>query len=253
MPKKRVIVKIEIDERKAINTKQFSFRKYLGDPINITRVFSAKSVDEILLVDVGAAQRKYPIQYEFLSQIAMESAVPITYAGGVSSPAEAKKVIKIGFEKIGLNTMLFDNPSRIKDIAGAIGAQSIVASLDFKSKKYGHSAFYLSGQKDVNLNCMSVMKKILELDVGEVLINSIDRHGSLQGPCLTLIKSIPEDNKRPIIYSGGIDCFDSIINTLKQKTIDAVAVGTYFSLLGPELAPLQTYISTKQRKKIEKI
>lgn len=253
MPKKRVIAKVEIFHRKAINTKQFSFRKYLGDPINITRIFSAKLVDEILLVDVGAAKRKYPVQYDFLSKIASEATVPITYGGGISSSADAKKIIKIGFEKVCLNTMLFEKPSSVQNVAGAIGAQSIVASLDFNHRNGAHSAFYLSGQKDLNANCSSILDRVLKLDVGEVLINSIDHHGSLQGPCSMLIDSIPRDLKRPIIYSGGTESFGSIRTTLERKTIDAIAVGSFFSLLGPDLAPLQTYITPDQRKTLERL
>ena len=205
------------------------------------------------MIDVGAAKREYSIQYDFLAQIASESAVPITYGGGISSPKEAKKLIRIGFEKICLNTMLFENSSNVKYIAGAIGAQSIVASLDFNNKYGLQSAVYFSGQKDLKSGCPSVIDTVLELDVGELLINSIECHGIMKGPCLPLIDSIPEGLKRPVIYSGGIDCFNTIRKTLERDTIDAVAVGSFFSLLGPELAPLQSYISDTQRALIEKI
>ena len=90
---------------KGINFKK---HKYIGDPINTVKLFNDKNVDELVIFDIEATKNNF-IDFEFLEQITSEAFMPMGYGGGIKSIDEIRKLFSIGFEKIIINSVCYQD------------------------------------------------------------------------------------------------------------------------------------------------
>lgn len=221
---KRVLPVLLITDQKLIKTYKFNKRHYVGDPLNAVRVFNEKYVDEICILDIDA-NKGSNINFRLLDQIASECFMPMSYGGGVSTLQDVEKIISLGFEKVIINSNLF-NEDFIKSIADKIGSQSLVISLDIKKNLFGKYTHYLKKRKLSFEKMINYLKKI-ENYCGEFFFNSIDRDGTKQGYDLDLFNIIKKNLKKPIIFCGGASNINDIEHLLDSGA-NAAAVGRLF-------------------------
>ena len=103
MIKPRVIPALLLKGQGLVKTVKFKEPKYLGDPINIVRIFNDKEVDELVLLDITATPEKRGPQFDLLKNIASEAFIPLAYGGGIRSMDDVKKLLSIGIEKLIMN------------------------------------------------------------------------------------------------------------------------------------------------------
>ena len=116
--------------------KTFNFKnpKYLGDPINVIKIFNEKKANEITIFDIDATSKGTEINFDLLRRISRESKMPVCYGGGVKDVETAEKLLSIGIEKISISSAAILDPTLIKKISKRIGKQSVVITLDVKKK-----------------------------------------------------------------------------------------------------------------------
>ena len=129
---KRIMPCLLVKEKRLVKTVNFQNATYIGDPINAVKIFNDKEVDELILLDINASKVDSPIDFELLSDFAAECFMPLAYGGGVKTIEDFKKLYRLGIEKVIVNTMLFDNPTIVKEAVKSYGSQSVVASVDVK-------------------------------------------------------------------------------------------------------------------------
>ncbi|MCA2003131.1 MAG: imidazole glycerol phosphate synthase subunit HisF, partial [Chloroflexi bacterium] len=137
MIRPRVIPALLLKGQGLVKTVKFKDPKYLGDPINIVRIFNDKEVDEIVLLDITATPENRPPQFETLKNIASEAFIPLAYGGGIRSMSDVHTLLSIGIEKLILNTSAVENPTLIREIADHAGSQAAVVSMDVKKNLLG--------------------------------------------------------------------------------------------------------------------
>lgn len=228
----------------------FKKHKYVGDPINAVKIFNDKEVDELVLLDIDATSSGRGPDFELLEMLAGECFMPVCYGGGIRSLDDVKKVFELGFEKVALQTLLFDNPGLVRKMVSKFGSQSFVASIDVKKDIFGrHKAFISSRQEVIRTSLLDLMKELQSLGVGEFLVTSIDREGSLSGIDISLVNKFTSVLDVPLIFGGGIgSLFD--IEKLLSSGVDAAAVGSFFLFHGPHRAVLISYPSLDDLKKV---
>ena len=124
----RVIPILLLDGNSFVKTKNFRKPVYLGDPINIVKIFNTKFVDELVILNIS---KNPEIDFSFLERIAQEAFMPVTFGGQVNSLQSVKNIFSCGFEKISFQSALFDNPELIKQAVSIYGSQSLLALLIF--------------------------------------------------------------------------------------------------------------------------
>ena len=189
MLKHRIIPALLISNGGLVKTQKFKNPKYVGDPINAIRIFNDKEVDELIVLDISASKKGREPDYSMIEQFAGECFMPLAYGGGVRSVHQAKKIFALGVEKICLQTEALINPRLVKDLANEFGSQSIMVSIDIKRNWLGKAKVYCaSNNKSFLLNWLKLIMDLVDMGAGEVLLNSVDRDGTLSGPDLNLIK-----------------------------------------------------------------
>ena len=132
MLQKRIIPILSIDNNRLVKTLRFKKPKYIGDPINALKIFNTKMVDELAVIDISRQRKKRDINFDFLSKFIGEAFMPIAYGGGIKSMDQIKKLFSIGYDRIILNSVTFNDQSIIQDAANLFGTQAVIVSLDFK-------------------------------------------------------------------------------------------------------------------------
>ena len=209
--------------------KTIKFRKYnyIGDPVNTVRIFNELEVDELMFLDIFTSLKKKSINFKILQNIADECFMPLSYGGNIKSLEDAKRIFKIGFEKVVINSNSFINLNLISEISNYFGAQSVVGSLDTRRSFLGNSKVYSHhGSVKQNYNAISWAKKLEEAGVGELLITSIDREGSWNGYDIELIESISKTVQVPVIANGGCGSIQHIGEVVKKSGASACAIGS---------------------------
>lgn len=240
--KPRVIPVLSFIGEDLVKTENYRNPRYLGDPVNAVKIFNGKYVDELIICDIRASLEKTEVNFSLLQDIASEAFMPLGYGGGVKTFENAKKLFKIGYEKIIFSSELYRNPELIKKCVNYAGSQSIIGSIDVRKKMNNYEIYIESGTVKLPYNLREYVNRAIELGVGEIIINSIDREGQMNGYDLDLIKLIVSDTEVPIVISGGAGKKEHFIQAIDAGA-HAVAAGSMFVYYGSKKAILITFTS----------
>lgn len=241
MLKNRIIPCLLIQDNKLIKTEKFNNSKYIGDYLNAIKIFNEKEVDELIVLDISASKNKKGPNFKIIENFSSECFMPVCYGGGISSLEHAKKIFKLGIEKICIQTSALENPHLIYELSKYFGSQSIILSIDIKKNIFGKYQIFRSDKKKViKENWIELIKKYTELGVGEILLNSVDNDGVMKGMDLEMIKIANKFLKVPLISIGGVGKIKDIKEALIAGA-DAVAAGSYFIFYGSHKAVLISY------------
>jgi len=235
---KRVIPTLLLKDRGFYKTKRFKNPRYLGDPINILKIFNEKEVDEILILDISGSNSA--IDYLYLKEIVSECFMPVAYGGNINSVSQIKECLKIGIEKVCICSALF-NEEFIKSAVLNFGSSTIIGKIDIKFDFFGTPYIYTNGgRKKVMKFDSEVVEYINRMELGEICINIIDKEATFKGLDDTIITDFSHQFSMPFIISGGAINKSDIQQALNLGA-DAVAAGACFVYQGKHNAVLISY------------
>jgi imidazole glycerol-phosphate synthase subunit HisF len=243
MLRSRIIPCLLLHNRGLVKTRQFAEPRYVGDPLNAVKIFNEKEVDELCFLDIDATVHGRDPDIDLLRSIAVVSRMPLTFGGGIKDAKTAARIIGVGFEKISVSAAAVARPALVRELADAVGSQSVVVTLDVRRGKLfsGDTVFTHNGKNKHKIDVMEFAKKVEELGAGEIVLNSIDRDGMMQGYDLDLARKLRNAVSCPITLVGGAGSVDHM-----QQLIDAVgtagaAAGSMFVFKGEFRAVLISY------------
>jgi len=237
-----------------VKTVKFKSPKYVGDPINAVKIFNEKEVDELIVLDIDATVNQGEPNYKMIEHLANESRMPLCYGGGIKTPEQAQKIIKLGVEKVAISSAVIDNPKVLIDIANIIGRQSVVVVLDVKKNIFGSYEIYThNGKQKVKRKLYDFIRELESIGIGELVINSIDNDGVMKGYDLTLIDKVRDSIDIPLTVLGGAGTYEDILELIQRHKIIGAAAGSLFVFKGVYKAVLINYIPEKIISVIRKI
>jgi cyclase len=246
MRRVRVIPVIMIDNGRAVVTRNFGKPVYVGDPINSIKIFNDKEVDELIILDITDKNVQKEPDFKLIEKMASESFMPLAYGGHVTRILDAERLINCGIEKISFNTSLFTHPDVVRELSYRNGKQSVIASLDIKKNWWGKYVVRTSnGRQRVGKNLRAIIKQVLDLGVGEIFLNSIDRDGSLTGYDENLVGLVAQNSNVPLIACGGASHIRDFVKAIQIGKASAVAAGAMFFFKGGFNAVLVNYPDQK--------
>lgn len=249
MIRPRVIPALLLKGQGLVKTVKFKDPKYLGDPINIVRIFNDKEVDELVLLDITATPENRAPQFDLLKNIASEAFIPLAYGGGIRSMDDVRKLLGIGIEKLIMNTSAVENPSLVREVADHAGSQAAVVSIDVKKTLLGkYEVFTRCGQKKTGLDPVAHAVEMEKMGAGEIIINSIDRDGTMEGYDIELVRKVADAVRVPVVACGGAGNLSHVSEAIKQGHASAAAAGSLFVFQGPLRGVLISYPTPKELK-----
>ncbi len=241
MLKHRIIPCLLLSDGGLVKTLKFKDPKYVGDPINAIRIFNEKEVDELMVLDIGASKAGREPDFDLVAQFAEECFMPLCYGGGVRTFAHARRLFSSGVEKICLQSAALENPALISQIADHYGSQAVVVSADVKKGWLGGKKLFASRTgKTLDTPVSDFLARCVEAGAGEVLLNSVDRDGTMEGMDVELINETSIRLPVPLIAVGGAGSLADM-KAAVDAGASAVAAGAFFVFHGPHRAVLITY------------
>ncbi len=246
MNKTRVIPVLLLRGQGLVKTVKFKDPKYVGDPINAVRIFNEKEVDELVFLDITATPEGRGPDFELLSDIASEAFMPMAYGGGVCTLEQVRRIFELGFEKVIVNSAAYKNPGLIAEAAAIFGSQSIVGCVDVRKTLLGR--YELCSASTRVKEKVSLQEHVAALTlsgVGEILVNAVDRDGTMGGYDLKLLREVSVAVTVPVIACGGAGSVDHFVQAVGDGHASAVAAGSLFVFMGPHRAVLINYPERK--------
>lgn len=171
MIKVRVIPQLLLADGLMKKPVRFKRPRNIGNPIAIARVFEARQVDELILLDIGCATHGTDVNPMIVTQIAEELTVPLAVGGGVKDMETISRLIGAGAEKVVINTAAVWTPKLIEEGAAIYGSQCIVVSIDALLHEEGaYEVFTHNGTRPTGLDPVSWAKEAESRGAGELVV-----------------------------------------------------------------------------------
>ena len=226
MLKTRVMPCLLLNNSRLVKTVRFKKPNYIGDPINVIKIYNEKEVDELIFLDITATVENRKPPFKIISEIASECFMPFAYGGGINNLEDIKKIFSLGVEKVAINNYAIENPSFIKSASDLFGSQSIIVSIDVRKSLFGKYEVYThSGKNATKLEPVKFAIQAEEMGAGELLLTSIDRDGTMQGYDNNLITEVSDAVSVPVIACGGAGNIEHFAEAVKAGA-SAVAAGS---------------------------
>lgn len=241
MLRHRVIPCLLLSGEGLVKTTKFQSPSYVGDPLNAIRIFNEKEVDELIVLDIDASRQGRAPDFNRVEQVASECFMPLCYGGGVASVEHAKTLFSLGVEKVSIQSAALSDLRLVSEIASRFGSQSVVVSIDVKRNLFGKPKLYGSSRRNTsNVPWQEVLKKAVAAGAGEILLNAVDKDGTLSGMDLGLIGEASAICDAPLIAAGGAGSVQDL-RAAVDAGADAICAGAMFVYHGPRRAVLITY------------
>jgi len=251
MLRTRVIPVLLLKERGLVKGQQFKNHKYVGDPLNAVKIFNEKEVDELVFLDISATNENRGPDFDLLADIASEAFMPFAYGGGIKTVKQVERLFSIGVEKAIINTAAFLDFKFVKESVVVAGSQSIVISMDIKKSLLGSYEVYVNnGKIKTKLDPVTYAKKMQDLGVGELIVNSVDREGTSKGYDIKLLETVSNAIEIPVIGLGGAGCLQDLADAKNQTNVSGLAAGDLFVFHGKHKAVLITYPKYSELEKL---
>ncbi|MDO9384685.1 MAG: AglZ/HisF2 family acetamidino modification protein [Hyphomicrobiaceae bacterium] len=241
MLRPRIIPCLLVHNGGLVKTVGFKDPKYVGDPINAVKIFNEKETDELMVLDIDATAKGRDPDFKMIADLAVECRMPLCYGGGVRTPEHAKRIIELGVEKVSVSSAAIEDPGLVTKIAGEVGRQSMVVTIDVRRRPTGYEVFTHNGQKATGISVEAMAKRAEELGAGELVINAIDDDGMMKGYDLDLARRIRGDLSIPMTYLGGAGKLEDIGRLFEACGVVGAAAGSLFVFKGPYRAVLINY------------
>ncbi len=237
----RVIPCLDVDGGRVVKGVNFVGLRDAGDPVELAARYDAEGADEVVFLDITASSEGRDTMVDVVSRTAEQVFIPLTVGGGVRSVDDARRMLRAGADKVGVNTAAVDRPVLVSEIAAEFGAQCVVVAIDARRRVSGDvdarrrvsgdgafEVFTHGGRTPTGLDAVAWAAEAERLGAGEILLTSMDRDGTRDGFDLELTRAVVEATGVPVIASGGVGTLDHLVEGALEGRADAVLAASIF-------------------------
>ena len=207
----------------------FNSWRRVGSVLPAIKVYNARDVDELVLVDIVATSTGAAPDHESVDDFSDECSIPLTVGGGIFSLEQITALLHAGADKVSVNSAAYTTPELVNAASARFGAQCVVASIDVRRLESGRfSCFSHAGSRDTGHDPIAWARELADRGAGEILLTSIDRDGTMQGYDLQLIEAVVAAVSIPVIASGGAGTYQHCVDAVVRAGASAVAAASMF-------------------------
>ena len=243
---KRIIPLFLLRGKRLVKGTNFKDFIDVGDPVSQAMIYDAQGAEEVVIVDIDATREGRLINTDIVREMIEKCRLPIAAGGGIKSLDDARRCFGAGADKIVINSQAIIDPELVKGMADEFGSQSVVASIDVKCNMQGNYDVYIfSGTKKVEVGLEALVERYLEKGVGELIITSINREGTVSGFDYELYRKLRPIINVPLIASGGAGSYDDMVKLFEESDCDGVALGKILCLRDYDIVRIKSYLKGK--------
>jgi cyclase len=225
----RIIPVLLLKNNGLVKSVGFKDHKYIGDPINAVKIYNDLKADELVFLDINASKENRLISLDFVKEVGEEANMPFSVGGGIKTLDNIRAIINAGAEKAIINTHAAENPGFIQQASEAFGSSTIVVCMDVKKKFIGgNNTWILNGTKSSGYNPIEFARLMEKNGAGELIIQSIEQDGKMNGYDIDLIRSVADAVSIPVIALGGAGNLNHMKEAYEKAHATGLAAGSMF-------------------------
>ena len=249
----RVIPVLLLQNKGLVKSINFKNHRYIGDPINAVRIFNDLKADELVFLDILATKEKRTISLDFIKNVGEEANMPFAVGGGIKSISQIREILHAGAEKVVINTEAFLNSDFIRQASETFGSSTITVCIDVKKKLFStEQSWIVAGSKPTGKTPVEIAMEMEKQGAGEIIVQSIESDGIMNGYHIPLIRKISEAVTIPVVALGGAGNLMDLKKAVGEGSASAVAAGSLFVYHGSRNAVLVNYPTQEQLSELFK-
>jgi cyclase len=225
---KRIIPCLDVRAGEVVKGICFRDLKAVGDPATLAAEYERQGADEIVFLDVDASVSGAETMRATVQRTAEQLFIPLTVGGGIRSFEDVRRALRVGADKVSINSAAAARPSLVRECADSFGSQCIVLAIDAKRKGASWEVFTHSGTRPTGLDAVEWAKTGCENGAGEILLTSMDSDGTRGGYDIGLTRGVARSVDVPVIASGGCGRVEDIVEVLTEGEADAALAASIF-------------------------
>jgi cyclase len=228
MAKVRVMPTLLFKDVGLVKGVRFDSWRRVGSAVQAVKVYNMREVDELVFLDINATLDGRDPDFETVDELADDCFMPLTVGGGVRSVSDVGRLLRVGADKVALNSAAVANPDVIREASDRYGSQCVVVSIDARRGADDYEVYTHAGTRPTGLTPDSVAARAEALGAGEILLTSIDRDGTMEGYDTELLARVTRAVTIPVIASGGAGTYEHMAEALSGGGASAVAAASMF-------------------------
>jgi cyclase len=224
----RVIPCLDVDAGRVVKGVQFVGLRDAGDPAELAERYDAEGADEVVFLDITASSDGRATMVDVVTRAAERVFIPLTVGGGVRSVEDARRLLRAGADKVGVNSAAVASPRIVRHLADEFGAQCVVVAIDARRAGASWEVHTHGGRQPTGIDAVGWAVRAAELGAGEVLLTSMDRDGTREGFDLALTRAVVDAVDIPVVASGGVGSLEHLVEGAVEGGADAVLAASIF-------------------------
>lgn len=228
MLKVRLIPCLDVKDGRVVKGVQFVDLRDAGDPVEIAAAYDAAGADELCFLDIAASHEGRGVLFDVVQRTAERCFMPLTVGGGVRTLEDVGQLLRVGADKVSINTAAVKNPAFVGEAAAKFGSQCVVVAIDARRTGESWQIFTHGGREPTGLDAVAFAQSMVNLGAGELLVTSMDRDGTKQGYDVALTRAIADAVSVPVIASGGVGTLEHLAEGITEGHASAVLAASIF-------------------------
>jgi cyclase len=240
----RIIPCLDVDAGRVVKGVNFVDLVDAGDPVELAARYDAMGADELVFLDITASSSARDTIVDVASRVAEQVFIPFTIGGGIRTVDDARRLLRVGADKVSLNTAAVDRPGLITEIATEFGAQCCVVAIDARRTAAGApEVFTHGGRTPTGIDAVEWARRAEALGAGEILLTSMDRDGTKAGFDTELTAAVSDAVGVPVIASGGVGTLQHLVEGITDGHADAVLAASIFHFSEHTIAEAKAHMA----------
>jgi cyclase len=233
----RIIPCLDVDAGRVVKGVRFVDLRDAGDPAELAARYDEAGADEIVFLDITASSDARSTMVDVVWRTAEQVFIPLTVGGGVRTVDDARRLLRAGADKVGVNTAAVARPRLVTELSTEFGAQCVVVAIDARRShvpggggpaRPTFEVYTHGGRTPTGLDAVAWAAECERLGAGEILLTSMDRDGTRHGFDLELTRAVVDACNLPVVASGGVGTLDHLVEGATEGGADAVLAASVF-------------------------
>lgn len=248
MYRPRIIPVLLLQNQYLVKSVNFKKYDYIGDPINAVKIFNDLKADELVFLDIEASEKNSNVEIDFVQHISEEANMPFSIGGGIKTIEQIRKIINSGAERVIIGSKALEDPLFVQRASETFGSSTISVCIDYRKSLFtGLKVFYKNGKISSPYSPLDFAKLMESYGAGEIIVQSIDRDGRMEGYDLDLLRKISQSVSIPITALGGASGYEDFQKCYQTTLVNGLASGSVFVYQNKNKGVLINYPENKRK------